>query len=267
MALSTEQSLQLYGTPAYTGWGETEAAADAKAKGLTAPGSGISGLAGSLISGFESDVDKYVNDLIGFANEDYNFAAKWIEDNYKKVAGTDPDKAAFLKKVANALESKVGRIEYDYNTGEYRNREDKQIALDRLASDEKQLRAEEAAYQDQTRQDEAGNLNARGLLSTTREKAVGLAGKEVGKTEGTLTRRMDALNRLVREKRQDINLGSSRGLEDLTTTARRAFEDATSNKDYQIALAEQEKKRREREAQLQGESLKKNFYGNYKSYV
>jgi len=37
MALSKDQSISLYGTESYTAWGETEAAADAKAKGLTAP--------------------------------------------------------------------------------------------------------------------------------------------------------------------------------------------------------------------------------------
>lgn len=35
MALSKDQAISQYGTEAYTGWGETEAAADAKAKGLT----------------------------------------------------------------------------------------------------------------------------------------------------------------------------------------------------------------------------------------
>ena len=36
MGLSREDSLRLYGTEAYTAWGETEAKADASAKGLTA---------------------------------------------------------------------------------------------------------------------------------------------------------------------------------------------------------------------------------------
>lgn len=35
MALSKEQAVSTYGTEAYTGWGETEAAADAKAKGIS----------------------------------------------------------------------------------------------------------------------------------------------------------------------------------------------------------------------------------------
>jgi hypothetical protein len=37
MGLSQAQAISLYGTEAYTGWGEVEAAADAKAKNITAP--------------------------------------------------------------------------------------------------------------------------------------------------------------------------------------------------------------------------------------
>lgn len=45
MALTKEQAISQYGTESYTGWGETEAAADAKAKGISAgSGSSVSGL-------------------------------------------------------------------------------------------------------------------------------------------------------------------------------------------------------------------------------
>jgi hypothetical protein len=42
MALSRDQSLQLYGTESYTGWGEAEASADAQAKGISADSSSSS---------------------------------------------------------------------------------------------------------------------------------------------------------------------------------------------------------------------------------
>lgn len=45
MALTEQQSLQQYGTVAYTGWGETEAAADFKAKG-----GGVTSGAGDYVS-------------------------------------------------------------------------------------------------------------------------------------------------------------------------------------------------------------------------
>jgi glutamate synthase domain-containing protein 2 len=45
MGLTKEQAISQYGTESYTGWGETEAAADAKAKGISAgSGSSVSGL-------------------------------------------------------------------------------------------------------------------------------------------------------------------------------------------------------------------------------
>lgn len=269
MALTRDQSLQLYGTEAYTGWGEAEAAADASAKGFGGNSvSGITGLAQSFISQYEGDVDKYVQDLIDFAGEDYNFAAKWIEDNYTQARGQgDQRRADFLKKVANSLEEKVGRIEFDYDTQVYRNRQDKDIALDRLAKDESQLIEEEKTYQDESRRAQEAELNQRGILSSTREQAQGLAGREVGDLETNLQRRMDALNRLVVEKRQDIELGGERNLENITTSARRSAIDVDRERQYSLERAEEERKRREREAQLEGQQLKKTMYGSYKDYL
>ena len=79
MALSQQQSQQLYGTGSYVGWGEAEAAADAKAKGLTGGGGG----------GFEGEVDAaynelgdYYNRLIDEAGGDINKALSRLQEDY-----------------------------------------------------------------------------------------------------------------------------------------------------------------------------------------
>ena len=64
MALTRDQSIQLYGTEAYTAWGEAEAAADTKAKGITGGG-------GSNGGGIASEYISSIADLIGKVPEPY----------------------------------------------------------------------------------------------------------------------------------------------------------------------------------------------------
>lgn len=56
--VTAEESQQLYGTPAYTGWGKTEAAADARAKGINVsqPTASTGGQAASSGSGFPGNL-------------------------------------------------------------------------------------------------------------------------------------------------------------------------------------------------------------------
>lgn len=81
MALTSQQSIQLYGTPAYTGWGETEASYDARSKGLT-------GNAGGVLS-FDAEVDKaysdlgsYYSQLLDDAQGDLNKALSRLQEDY-----------------------------------------------------------------------------------------------------------------------------------------------------------------------------------------
>ncbi len=83
MALTSQQSIALYGTPAYTGWGETEASYDAKAKGLSSGGASSGGF------NFEAEVDKAFNDLgtyygqlLDEAQGDVNKALSRLQEDY-----------------------------------------------------------------------------------------------------------------------------------------------------------------------------------------
>ena len=207
----------------------------------------------SQISG---EVNKYIDELIGQAKGDYDFAAKYIEAQYKQALGTD-DKATqdFLKTVANSLEEKVGRIVYDYQTNTYRHEQDvklvtdrtvqgKDLALKRLAEDEQVLKEQTTQQANIDREQQGTTLNSRGILSSTRENATGLAGKEVGMLEEDIQDRMSALERAGMRGKDDINIGANqsledigladqRGREDLITGARRGAQDGKLGKDQQ----------------------------------
>lgn len=102
MALTSQQSLQLYGTPAYTGWGETEAMYDARNKGLS--GGGASG---------------------GF-NFDFNGEAKKAYDEL----GSYYDR--ILKESKGDLNKAMSRLVEDYDTGIRLKKEDVAIARQQL---------------------------------------------------------------------------------------------------------------------------------------
>jgi len=264
MGLSRSDSISQYGTEAYTGWGSTEAAADARAKGISGGGSSYSNQYSQAymtdLGAFNKSVDDYTNEIIAQAGGDYNFAAKWIENNYAELMGTDQvEKAAFLKKVANALEQKIGTIAFDYETNTYRTISDRDLALKRLDEDEASFKR----TSQQEREAQQGNLNARGLVSAPRDAAQGLYGKEVGSFEAGVQDRMSALERA----RENVNIGSERQLADITTSARRGADTATDTQQYQIEQAKRQKEKTETLARAQAsasksanESYLKNFY-------
>jgi hypothetical protein len=86
MSLTKDQSLSLYGTEKYTAWGEAEAAADAKAKGLT--GGSITSSNDSNFD-FALEVDKafnelgtYYTSLLDEAGGDLNLALSRLQEDY-----------------------------------------------------------------------------------------------------------------------------------------------------------------------------------------
>lgn len=220
------------------------------------------------------EVDAYIGELEKITNGDYDFIAKWLESNYKEAVGNDDGaRQQILKEVANDLEKKVGRLGYDYQTGKYqieenynigttRLNEDTSTALSRLKQDEVELKRDWEMKAKATRQQEAGNLNQRGILSSTRENATGLAGSVVGETEKALGYGWDAINRAYQEGTADITrnqtrgladlgLNKQRGLEALTTGTRRGYEDTSSN--YNKSMESAKRERDYKLAQLQAQ--------------
>jgi hypothetical protein len=235
------------------GYNETDArnaasgprAADLAREYGASSGSGYNAQLGDI----NKAIDDYVNEIITQTNGDYDFAAKWIEKNYADALGTDNgQRAQFLKQVANSLEQKVGTIAFDYETNKYRTVSDRDLALSRLNYDEQRIKVQNQ----QDREAQGANLNQRGILSSTRENATGLAGKEVAMLEGGIGERMEALKR----NRENVNISSDRALEDITTGARRSALGAQDTRNSQIEQAKRAKEKATKLAEATRSSMK-----------
>lgn len=236
------------------------------------------------------EVNTYIDQLIKQAKGDYDFAAKWIENNYKLALGTDDTaKAQFLKQVANSLEEKVGRIAFDYQTGTYRVNQDADSMISRTQRDQstalQRLNEDDAAYRQtydrqlqQGREAQNASLNERGILTTPRDQATGLAGKEVRNFEADQTDQLSAYERTLARNRQDINtsgvdyladtnLQRNRSLEDLTTESRRAGIDAASGRQYSVDSAQRILDQKKLAAEQQRRSLLNGAAVKYADYV
>lgn len=256
--------------------------------GATPESVGFGSSSGSYGSTFSSnynnlkaEIDSYIKELEDVTNGDYDYIAKWLEANYKDAAGNDDvQRQKIIREVANDLETRVGRLGYDYETGKYRlNTEadtattrlnqDTSTALSRLKEDEKVLTAQYNKEAEAARRQQGSTLNQRGILSSTREDAQGLAGQEVRLLEGDISDKFDSLYRNVARDTFDINQNQSRGLfdikqaktwglQDLATTARRGYDNATDSYNQGIEGAQREKERRLAE-------LKRQKYENYQT--
>lgn len=227
---------------------------------------------------FKKEIEEMTKEIIDQAQGDYDFASKWLEANFKQALGTDDvERANFFKEVANSLESKVGRIVFDYQTNKYRHEEDvklatdrtiegRDLALKRLAEDEQVLKKEAETQNMLEREQQGATLNSRGILSSTREDATGLAGKEVGMLEEGIRDKMSALERAglrskdninlaANQSLEDIKLTDARGLDDLTTTARREGLDEQYAKDYGLEKAKRELEKQKKLAKVEEDSL------------
>lgn len=206
-----------------------------------------------ILRGLEGDINNYIKELTSIAQGNYDFAAKWIEANYKEALGTDDAKRAeFFKTVANDLEKQIGRIAFDQQTGSYRLTKTRDLALQRLKEDEQVLTRNLTTQRMLDREQQNTSLNARGLMdSGTRENVQGLATRDIGRLEQDYANQFEALARAVGRQGEDINKAYTLGQEDLTTNTRRLAENAQQTKDYsleqQILALENEKKRLEAE--------------------
>lgn len=187
---------------------------------------GATGDLGANYNFLNQQTDNYINSLLEAAKGDKDFAIKQLAQAHDTAVGNnDPQTAQFLESVASALETKVGRIPYDYQVAVGRENTQTKTALDRLNEDEKvwMKTTEQANKEGRVSQQE--NLLQRGILSGTREGATGLAGSEVKTMEQKLQDQLDAYQRAKGRTTEDINTASKTTLEDLATGARRGVQD------------------------------------------
>jgi hypothetical protein len=206
-----------------------------------------------ILRGLEDDVNKYIGELQGIAQGNYDFAAKWIEANYKEALGTDDTKRAnFFKTVANDLEKQIGRIAFDYETGSYRLTQNKNLALSRLKEDEQVLTRDLTTKRMLEREQQNTSLNQRGLMdSGSRETVQGLAQRDIGLKEQDFTNQFEALARSIGRDEQDINKTYTIGQEDLATSQRRLGEDQQNLYAYKTEEEKRTLANRLRELEIQ----------------
>jgi len=207
---------------------------------------------------WNSQIDEYTNELKQIAQGNYDFAAKWIENEFKTALGTnDVERANFLKQVANSLESEIGTIAYDYQTGTYRTNQDKQLALKRLSEDEATAKQDLGYQAGIAKEEQMANLNQRGLVTGPREQTVGLGSKFVNQLDTEIANKLAAIERVAGRGKEDVNLNSTRQLEDLTTQARRSGQGAIAQRDYGLESAKRAQDEANRKAEIEKSSLRR----------
>jgi hypothetical protein len=197
-------------------------------------------ITGANLDELNAATDRYIDDLINEANGDLQFILKRLDAEHELALGTDETaRAQFLEKVADKLEERVGRIPYDYE--KYTSREledfarnskrigeDKNTALQRLNEDEAVYKQEAAIANKEDRIAQQEELAQRGILQGTRDQAGGVAGQDVQSLETDINARDTAMERALGRSRFDVTQQATRGLEDATLNKDRNIADITT---------------------------------------
>lgn len=205
MALTSQQSVQLYGTPAYTGWAELEASYDARKKGLSGNANGI--------PTFEQEVDKAFEELGGYYSQ-------------------------LLEETKGDLNKALLRLEEDYNTGKRQKmasfnltQEAQKLAQDSFSND-----AEQAFKTLRTRQLERG-ISRTSMFQP--EGGLGIADTENAELTGDINRGQQSLD--LQKKAGELQFAQSGELAD--TSIARAREDIPLQQQrFERDLVEERKK-------------------------
>jgi hypothetical protein len=188
----------------------------------------------SIDSQAADEINKYIDELKGEAQGDYDFVVKFLKKQFETALGTDDSaRAEFFSKVANQLEKRVGRIPFDFDVKTGREKVDIANFLRRTDIEDTDLRARELEFQQQQefatgleteqRKEEFG---ARGLLDSGLQKKRASQQAEARRLQTDPVRRAFELERTRRgEQVGEAKLQSGRRLEDIETSARRGGED------------------------------------------
>jgi len=188
------------------------------------------------------EINQYIDELKGEANGDYNFVVKFLKQQFNTALGTDDQaRAQFFSKVANQLESRIGRIPFDYDLKTGREKEDianylktKDMEDSRQRTTEKEFQAQQdlasKTEQKQIRQD----ANTRGMLDSGIEKRQSQEATTKRQVEQiTPQRSMFAYQQALRDEQARVaQMQSGRNITDITTDARRGGIDTQNDYTY-----------------------------------
>ena len=213
---------------------------------------------GGFISELDAQADRAADELISIASGNRDFAIRQLDAEHKVALGNnDQERAAFLEKVADKLEQKIGTIAYDFDRDIGRLAENKERALFRLGEEEKAIRGGLTRQAESGRELQEVSLSERGLLSAPRERAIGLATKDVGELESEINAKFEAFERAVSEQEQDITRTAERGVQDVTTGARRQAGAGQRAFEFGKEAAEKQFDAERRRAELERERAKR----------
>ena len=180
------------------------------------------------------EINKYIDELKGEAQGDYDFIVKFLKRQFDTALGTDDSaRAEFFSQVANQLEKRIGRIPFDFDVQTGREKIDIANFLRRQDLEDTDLRTREVEFKQQqefatgleTEQREEG-FNKRGLLGSGIQDKQAAQQAEARRLQTDPVRRAFELERTRRgEQTSEAQLQSGRRLEDITTGARRGGED------------------------------------------
>lgn len=190
MALSREQSIAQYGTERYTGWGETEAAANAKELGIT----GNSGGSSSSETGFDIP----------------QFSFNWDDATKQALDELTPYYTKLLTMYKGDIALAKQHMDQDYERG-LRVQSDK---VTTGIADTEAARAERKRKLDLALKDIDQNMNSRGLLNS------GIKTGEVSKTLADEAYQQKQLDNTER----DLNKGLEYYKEDVNATRDKQLE-------------------------------------------
>lgn len=255
--------MNLNQTDQYRGWGETEARADYRAKHN---GQDYNGSGGDVIS---DSVNKYVEELIASAGGKRDLILRKLDAEHKLALGSDDGQtAAFLESVSDALETKIGRIPYDYQRytdreladyalGKTEIEQTKQLALAKLSNDEKIEKQRLGLSQKTDNRSLTEDLNSRGMLDGQNPTEIlsasgangvggltGVAGQSADILNSTYAQQFGAIDTTNELGKRGINEGATRDMarlgfesdnriEDLRVDSRRAAQDTQNNSKFQ----------------------------------
>lgn len=188
------------------------------------------------------EINKYIDELKGYAQGDYDFVVKYLKKQFETALGTDNvARADFMAKVANQLEARIGRIPYDYELKTGREKQDLADFLKQKDMEDAQQRKQEVEFN--TQQELASQKEQKQVRTAANERGMldsGIEKRQAG--EVALERKVnvqDPQNRVfayqqaLRDEQKRLGVqGSERNLADITTGARRGAIDEQTNLDY-----------------------------------
>lgn len=193
------------------------------------------------------DVSKYADELRAEAQGDYDFVTKFLDQQHKIALGTDDQaRAAFIEKVANAVEAKVGRIPFDFQLKTDREKQDLSDFLKKQEIERNDIEDQQRIFEAQQRlaveKEKRGiseQANTRGMLGSgieNRQQSQAAEERKINIQDPA--NRQFALSRLLNQFATERGqLESARNLEDIKTGARRDAQDTQYQYNYQTEQA------------------------------